>query len=733
MDLNYNLLKLEEIINNMCSNFLKQNNSRKLRVVLKSLIDGEYSDLIAPEYIGELNKYSKDSVRLVIEKNILLSIENKALATRKSYWEVLKDKVPRINEALLSHYYDDYINDLKKENSHYKSRTIDEINSFYDNEIKNSLTLFNNEMNAMLNSVSNVSLNHMENLNANGRVLSIDGKNRGGLFLDRNSKISYGKFVNKNEVITMLKILEEKEKSKIETKLGSIDIKDLKVIVGSINNCINISNNEKIKNQDARTISVGQTGIKKAGTIFFGKEGIDLPNGDYVSLEEINLAVNKFINESKEQPKKKVKVVSIKSKIKQFAAAAAVAVSVLSAALPGAKKNIINNVSNVVQEIENNDMKSSIESVVDNINFLSNNTIEEGHELVKTKTMDSVQTDLVSNEIATQNFEDLQNVNLLDNNLETKSDVQEVVEPIIEKQEKIQEQVVEPISEIMNPQEEVHEEIITPQIEEQISEKIELQKENQEIVASVDEPMKAKNDAQEEADPIEEKQEKIQEQVVEPISESMIPQIEEPTSEPIVPQEEIQQVVEPIVEEQSEQLIVPEIPIPEVAEQNIVAPASVDPVNIIPEGIGYIEGTNFAARSYNIYSPEQFIKLVSIVAGEDNGTYEGALAVVSVMCNRADKNGTDPLTEATSPSQFSAYGGDIYNKYMKGQIKYDYVEAAVMTALNGIRNTTATSFRGIGHSGAGRIEIGEPGRCNYYFNFLGQQVMLQPEVSGKTL
>jgi len=137
----------------------------------------------------------------------------------------------------------------------------------------------------------------------------------------------------------------------------------------------------------------------------------------------------------------------------------------------------------------------------------------------------------------------------------------------------------------------------------------------------------------------------------------------------------------------------------------------------------YVQGMKFNANSYaNKYTDEEIFKLACIVAGEDSGSYEGALAVASTMCNRADAGnwgGSDPLTVAMAPNQFVAYTGDdvagsnsLYAKYMSGRAQIpDYAVQATRDALNGTRNTTATSFRA--NPGEGRTQIGDRG--NYYF------------------
>ena len=139
-----------------------------------------------------------------------------------------------------------------------------------------------------------------------------------------------------------------------------------------------------------------------------------------------------------------------------------------------------------------------------------------------------------------------------------------------------------------------------------------------------------------------------------------------------------------------------------------------------------------------MYSSDQIYQLAAIVGGEDNGTYEGALAVISTMCNRADTKGSDPLSQAKSGA-YSAYGEDWYNSHINGGVP-DYILNATISALNGTRNTTAVSFRGSANAAPGRIQIGESGRCNHYFDFLGNQVIMSygnqtssVESNGKTM
>lgn len=146
--------------------------------------------------------------------------------------------------------------------------------------------------------------------------------------------------------------------------------------------------------------------------------------------------------------------------------------------------------------------------------------------------------------------------------------------------------------------------------------------------------------------------------------------------------------------------------------------SSVDDVKQVDEIVNYTQGDVFKAQSYGSnYTDEEFIQLAAIVGGEDSGSYEGALAVASTMCNRADAGnwgGNDPLTVAKAPNQFVAYNGDLYNKYMNDPSSMpDHVVQATKDALAGTRNTTADSFRA-GPGKGGRTQIGDGG--NYYFS-----------------
>lgn len=138
--------------------------------------------------------------------------------------------------------------------------------------------------------------------------------------------------------------------------------------------------------------------------------------------------------------------------------------------------------------------------------------------------------------------------------------------------------------------------------------------------------------------------------------------------------------------------------------------------NIIEEPVDkIIEVRKVTNRSYGstsvryrngvwTYSAEEFDLLCAITAQECSSSYEGALAVITCACNRAEstkwaRNGSDPLSQYKAPNQF-CYSIDSYWKRRLNGNYPDYVVQAVNDALQGKRNHNYLSFRAAGtHSG----------------------------------
>ena len=102
------------------------------------------------------------------------------------------------------------------------------------------------------------------------------------------------------------------------------------------------------------------------------------------------------------------------------------------------------------------------------------------------------------------------------------------------------------------------------------------------------------------------------------------------------------------------------------------------------------------------YSDSEFDLLCAITAQECSSSYEGALAVITCACNRAEstkwaKNGSDPLSQYKARGQFCYSIDSAWKKRLNGNYA-SYVEQAVNDALNGKRNHSYLSFRASGYA-----------------------------------
>lgn len=121
-----------------------------------------------------------------------------------------------------------------------------------------------------------------------------------------------------------------------------------------------------------------------------------------------------------------------------------------------------------------------------------------------------------------------------------------------------------------------------------------------------------------------------------------------------------------------------------------------------------ISGSGYSGKTWS-YSASELDLLCAITAQECSSSYAGALAVITTACNRAEKNGTDPLTEYKKPKQFCYSNDDYWKKRLNGNYGA-HVFQAVIDALNGARNHGFYSFRSASTNKAG-VNIGG----NVYF------------------
>ncbi len=109
------------------------------------------------------------------------------------------------------------------------------------------------------------------------------------------------------------------------------------------------------------------------------------------------------------------------------------------------------------------------------------------------------------------------------------------------------------------------------------------------------------------------------------------------------------------------------------------------------------------------YTSDELDLMCAITAQECSSSYNGALAVITTACNRAESRGTDPLTEYKRTGQFCYSIDSHWKKRLNGNYSASVFQA-VIDALNGKRNHNYFSFRSAS-SGASGVNIGG----NVYF------------------
>ena len=109
------------------------------------------------------------------------------------------------------------------------------------------------------------------------------------------------------------------------------------------------------------------------------------------------------------------------------------------------------------------------------------------------------------------------------------------------------------------------------------------------------------------------------------------------------------------------------------------------------------------------YTSDELDLMCAITAQECGSSYNGALAVITTACNRAESRGTDPLTEYKRTGQFCYSIDSHWKKRLNGNYSASVFQA-VIDALNGKRNHNYFSFRSAS-SGASGVNIGG----NVYF------------------
>ena len=144
-----------------------------------------------------------------------------------------------------------------------------------------------------------------------------------------------------------------------------------------------------------------------------------------------------------------------------------------------------------------------------------------------------------------------------------------------------------------------------------------------------------------------------------------------------------------------------------------------EPVNKIVQIQTQVTSRASTAVSYGngrwSYSAKELDLLCAITAQECSSSYEGALAVITCACNRAESSkwrskGTDPLSQYKAKGQFCYSIDSNWKKRLNGNYTAA-VKQAVLDALKGKRNHNYLSFRSA-RSYSGGVNIGG----NAYFN-----------------
>ncbi len=149
-----------------------------------------------------------------------------------------------------------------------------------------------------------------------------------------------------------------------------------------------------------------------------------------------------------------------------------------------------------------------------------------------------------------------------------------------------------------------------------------------------------------------------------------------------------------------------------------VSPAPYRPVTSIRRYILSADSGGSSGTDAAGYTQEQLELIWAIVAQEDNGSYEGALAVISSAMNRTESArwgylGSTALEQLTASGQYCYSLDSYWQARLNGNVP-DYVKQAVYDCLEkGIRNHSYTSFRSTKGkvTGADAVQIGG----NWYF------------------
>ena len=136
---------------------------------------------------------------------------------------------------------------------------------------------------------------------------------------------------------------------------------------------------------------------------------------------------------------------------------------------------------------------------------------------------------------------------------------------------------------------------------------------------------------------------------------------------------------------------------------------------------GSNSGTGDYGEDQTAYTQAEMELIYAVIQQEDNGSYEGALAVISTVMNRVESEawgscGSNALEQIKAPGQFCYSIDTNWHQWLGGNV-YAHVKQAVDDCLKkGIRNHEYTRFRSTQGSVTGSDGKYIPDeRGNYYF------------------
>lgn len=134
----------------------------------------------------------------------------------------------------------------------------------------------------------------------------------------------------------------------------------------------------------------------------------------------------------------------------------------------------------------------------------------------------------------------------------------------------------------------------------------------------------------------------------------------------------------------------------EVSEEDVTVSVVEDepePEIITVDASGYTNNPNKGFnvttnnKTYSLNDDDYYVVAAVVSCEANRASKDDILGVISVILNRADRNGISPVSVVSAPGQFSCY--NYYTKFTPTNV----VKQTINDALNGVRNNTYYGFR----------------------------------------